>query len=64
MFYMKANRNYNGKLHFETLAGINNDKSLYHSESEFIREAGNISAGDDCIYGIVCIDMHSILSVY
>jgi len=64
MFYMKAER-YNGCLHFETLAGLSIDESMYLDESEFLRESANLTEHDDSLFGIVSVEVQSILhSVY
>ena len=60
MFYMSAKRDYNGKLHVETLAGFIDD-SLVLDESDFLQEMATTTYIEDEIFGIVSRDVHSVL---
>lgn len=60
MFYMKAQRNYNGCLQFETLAGFV-DNSNVLDESDFLTACKDVINQDGNVYGIVSTDVHSVL---
>lgn len=60
MFYMRAERDYKGRLIIETLAGFIDD-SLVLGESEFLKEITHTTYINDTVYGIVSCDVQSIL---
>ena len=65
MFYMKAKRDYNGKLQIETLAGLTVDESEFLDERVFLKECATLMHEDNAIYGVVSCDVQSVLvSVY
>lgn len=61
MFYMRAERDYNGQLQIETLAGLTVDKCEYLDQPEFLSKCANITEQDGCIYGVVSCEVQSVL---
>jgi hypothetical protein len=58
---MKANRDFNGCLRLETLAGFVDD-SLVVDESEFLETIKDIDANDGDIFGIISSDVFDVLN--
>ncbi len=59
MFYVKAEKDHNGRISIDTLAGFT-DESLAMDEVEFMADMQEIKDGDTLV-GIVSLDVFDIL---